>query len=180
MSNNMSYVVHFATLMGLKGSYMNLTARTLLGLGGVALFIGVTATCSGGYPTSPSATSGGYPTSPSATSGGSSRSPGSSGVNSSQIVSGVEVGGREDGSGGRDGRAQRRRQYCERIQPGHEHYERCQAWLNSGRGDGARGRDGGAQRRRQYCERIQPGHERYERCQAWLNSERRGRGQRDR
>ena len=130
MFDNMSYVVRFTTLMGLKGSYMNLTARTLLALGGVALFVGVTATCSGGYPTSPSATS-----------GGSSRSPGSSGVNSSQIVSGVEVGGREDGSGGRDGGAQRRRQYCERIQPGHEHYERCQAWLNSERrGRGQRDR----------------------------------------
>jgi len=178
MFDNMSYVVRFTTLMGLKGSYMNLTARTLLALGGVALFVGVTANCSGGYPTSPSATSGGSSRSPGSSGVNSSQigSPGSSGVNSSQIVNGVEVGGREDGSRGRDGGAQRRRQYCERIQPGHEHYERCQAWLNSGRGGGARGRDGGAQRRRQYCERIQPGHEHYERCQAWLNSGRSQRG----
>ena len=103
---------------------------------------------------------------------------GALGLGSSGLVSGTARNGGGDRTREPGGSKDRRLQYCKSLQPGHEHYERCQTWLTSGRNNGPKGPGESKDRRLLYCKNLQPGHEHYERCQAWLTSAKAGRGRR--
>ncbi len=87
------------------------------------------------------------------------------------------------GQGGRagqtkpDGDVRRRIEYCKKLSPGHDRYDRCQQWLEKiarrgpGRGDTSKDRGRGDKKRRvEYCKSLEPGHRGYQRCQDWLHS----------
>ena len=75
----------------------------------------------------------------------------------------------------RDGDMRRRIEYCKKLSPGHERYDRCQQWLEKienrlpGRGDTSKGR-GDKKKRIEYCKSLEPGHRDYQRCQTRLGS----------
>ena len=85
----------------------------------------------------------------------------------------------------RDGDMRRRIEYCKKLSPGHERYDRCQQWLGKiesrlpGRGDTSKGRGRGDKKKRvEYCKSLEPGHRDYQRCQNRLGSKVKAPGQR--
>ena len=99
----------------------------------------------------------------------------------SGLTNGRSDNGRETQSSARRGDRNRRAQYCKNLPKGHEHYDRCQTWLNSPRGKenaGKRNAADGKKRRVAYCKSLPNGHEDYDRCQTWLNSGNQRRGPR--
>ena len=77
----------------------------------------------------------------------------------------------------RDGDMRRRIEYCKKLSPGQEGYDRCQQWLGKiesrlpGRGDTSKDRGRGDKKKRiAYCKSLEPGHRDYQRCQNWLGS----------
>ncbi len=77
----------------------------------------------------------------------------------------------------RDGDVRRRIEYCKKLSPGHDRYDRCQQWLEKiarrgpGRGDTSKDRSRGDKKRRvEYCKSLEPEHRGYQRCQDWLHS----------
>ena len=137
--------------------------RGSLALGCVGLLMGITVACSGGSPTSPSGITGGS-SQLLGSSGGSSSGGSSSGVSSASIGSGAEVLVPTEVSESPEDRgrsAPRRRRYCESVEPGHEHYQRCQAFLKSDK-------DARLQRVFRHCQNLPTDHKHYTRCQRWL------------
>ena len=160
----------------------------VLGCGG--MLVGISVSCSGESPSSPSELRQiGMPLEFSSALGSSAGGIGGSVRADSDGSFTMDVGRDDDGTRGSErgdgpkqrGRGkERKRQYCKSLPPGHEHYERCQAWLSSERGDGPKRRGRGEEQRRQYCQSLPPGHEHYERCQTWLSSGKSKRGRQGR
>ena len=93
----------------------------------------------------------------------------------SGLTTGRSGDGRETQSSARQGDENRRVQYCKNLPRDHEHYARCQTWLNSLRNKenaAKRNAADGKKRRAAYCKSLPKGHEHYDRCQTWLNSSR--------
>ena len=153
------------------GSTRLLLAFACIGI--VAIF---SAACNNDSPSSPSAlTEVGLPVEP---------SPDASSANlrsASGLTNGRSNNGRETQSSGQRGDENRRVAYCKNLPTGHEHYARCQTWLNSSRDkEGAAKRNAAAAKKRRvaYCKNLPTGHEHYDRCQTLLNSGNQRRGPR--
>ena len=146
------------------------SARLLLTLTCVGIVAIFSTACSSDSPSSPSAlTEVGLPLETS--SDVSSADLGSA----SGLTNGRLDDGRETQSSARRGDENRRVQYCKNLPKNHEHYDRCQTWLNSPRNKenaAKRNAADGKKRRVAYCKSLPKDHEDYDRCQTWLNSPR--------
>lgn len=145
-------------------------ARLLLTLTCVGIVAIFSTACSSDSPSSPSAvTEVGFPV-------GTSSDASSAGLRSTSGLTNVSAGdGREARSSGRQDDGNRRVQYCKNLPKGHEHYDRCQTWLNSNRAKentSRRDAEAGKEKRFAYCKSLPEDHEHYDRCQTWLNSSR--------
>jgi hypothetical protein len=142
--------------------------RLLLVLACIGIVAILSTACSNDSPSSPSAlTEVGFPleTSSNASSAGL--------TSASGLTNGQLGGGRETQSSSRRGNKNRRVQYCKNLPKNHEHYDRCQTWLNSGRDKenaSKRNAADGKKRRLAYCKSLPKGHDDYDRCQTLLNS----------
>jgi len=161
------------------------------------LFAGLTslaAACSGGdNPTAPSKTTNTLvPVEFSSTVGSNGTAQLDTGTRSSDITR-TDTGQTNDGQGkrrqgnpkNRNGDMRRRIEYCKKLSPGHERYDRCQQWLGKiesrlpGRGDTSKGRGRGDKKKRiEYCKSLEPSHQDYQRCQNRLGSKGKAPGQR--
>ena len=144
--------------------------RLLLGLACIGIVPIFSAACSNDSPSSPSAlTEVGLPLETSAD-GSSANLRSASG-----LTNGRSGDGGEAQSSARQDAENRRVQYCKNLPKNHEHYARCQTWLNSPHGKenaAKRNAADGKKRRVAYCKSLPKGHENYDRCQTLLNSPR--------
>ena len=150
--------------------------RLLLGFACIGIVAIFSTACNNDSPSSPSAlTEVGLPVEPSSdASSANLRS-------ASGLTNGRSGDGGETQSPARQDAENRRTQYCKNLPTDHEHYDRCQTWLNSSRNkEGAAKRNAAAAKKRRvaYCKNLPTGHEHYDRCQTLLNSGNQRRGPR--